>query len=104
MNTRDLKVPNGLRYHLLDIYLDEVEKVDDEHEADIPAKELLAPVVALRKECPTKSIRMQARQVMEDERVRRWLSLQKEGGQSESTDGEGQQSGGRTPDWGGFDD
>jgi ribosomal RNA-processing protein 1 len=75
VNARDAKIPNGLRYHMLDIYVDELEKLDDEHEAELPVERLLAPIMVLQKGCPTKSIRKQAKEVLEDERVRNWLGL-----------------------------
>jgi ribosomal RNA-processing protein 1 len=74
LNASDAKIPNGMRYHLLDIYLDELEKVDEEYEADIPAERLLAPYVMLQKECPTKIVRQRAKEILDDERVRKWLS------------------------------
>ena len=75
LNARDAKIPNGLRYHMLDIYLDELEKVDEEHEADIPAEKLLDPLMVLQKECPTRTLRLRAKEVLEDERVLSWLGL-----------------------------
>lgn len=109
LNARDMKVPNGLRYHMLDIYLDEMEKVNEEHEADIPAEKLLAPIRALQKDCPTKNIRRQAKEIIRDERVREWLGVEDEeeaqvaDEKSKKQDAEQQEEedGG---DWSGFDD
>lgn len=109
LNARDTKVPNGLRYHILDIYLDELEKVDDEHEADIPAEKLLAPLMVLQKECPTRTIREQAKEVLQDQRVRKWLGLEdaKEEartGQRAQEAAEQAQDDDDKGNWGGFED
>lgn len=109
LNARDAKVPNGLRYHVLDIYVDELEKVDDENEADLPAESLLAPIAVLSKECPTKSIRRQAKEVLADPRVRSWLGVEDDALEAgEEDEGEEQQASkakdGGADWWGGFED
>lgn len=66
-----LSVPDGLRYHVLDIYVDELERVG--HEAKMPVKELLKPVKALMGAKTTHKI-MKKRIVesLEDERLTEW--------------------------------
>jgi ribosomal RNA-processing protein 1 len=108
LNARDAKIPNGLRYHILDIYIDELEKVDDENEADLPAEEFLAPIAVLSKECPTKSIRRQAKEVLADPRVRNWLGVEDDELAVEDEESEGNQQTSEAEngggDWGGFED
>lgn len=89
------KMPNGLRYHLLDIYLDEVTKVskveveqeDDDYDEDEEEEEreevydispqqteiLLHPIRKLLKESPTKPVKESAKELLEDERIPKLL-------------------------------
>jgi ribosomal RNA-processing protein 1 len=97
LNPKELRIPNGLRYHMIDIYVDELEKVEDEEES-WPVDKLLAPLQALGKESPTKSIRERVKVALDDERVRVWLgeevAAQEEGGdEAEDKD-----------EWGGIQD
>ncbi|KAH8697350.1 nucleolar protein,Nop52-domain-containing protein [Talaromyces proteolyticus] len=79
--------PDGLRYHINDIWLDELAKVidtnsgEDEGEGqkslkdrfDIPMDLLLRPFKKLKNECPTKSVRLRvSREVLEDARLVEW--------------------------------
>jgi ribosomal RNA-processing protein 1 len=105
LNAEDAKIPNGMRYHMLDIYLDELEKIDDEYEAEIPAEKLFAPFVALQKNCLTRTVRERAKELLEDERVRKWLGLpdtdEDEGGTNDKASTKSNKTG---DDWGGFED
>jgi ribosomal RNA-processing protein 1 len=71
-NVQDVKVPNGLRYHVIDIYVDELERVgvleEDEGREDRLEK-MLAPLRTLAKESPTKTVRSKAKEALEDERL-----------------------------------
>lgn len=49
LNVKDVKVPNGLRYHVLDIYVDEIEKVAGDKMEEVPLEALLEPVRKLRR-------------------------------------------------------
>jgi ribosomal RNA-processing protein 1 len=90
--------PDGLRYHLTDIWLDELEKVitqydsnkkqnegkqnaeEEEEEGeklkdylDVPIELLLRPFEKLKTESPTKSVRRKVTtEVLEDERLVEW--------------------------------
>ncbi len=67
------KCPNGIRYHLADIYLDELAKVVPEEDAGLPIKDLLHPFVALREGCPTKQVRERVlKEVLESDKLSRW--------------------------------
>jgi ribosomal RNA-processing protein 1 len=73
LNPTEKRIPNGIRYHVIDIYVDELEKVDEETEADMPVEVLLAPFKNLVKESPTKIVRMKVKEALEDDRVKAWL-------------------------------
>ncbi|KAJ2955843.1 hypothetical protein NQZ79_g8221 [Umbelopsis isabellina] len=62
LNPTNNKIPNSIRYHLADIYLDELEKVvngqleklDEEEDIEIPTTELLDPFINLLAKTPNK--------------------------------------------------
>jgi ribosomal RNA-processing protein 1 len=101
--------PDGLRYHITDIWLDELAKVIDKDEDgsnevalkdryDIPMDLLLRPFEKLNKESPTKSVRQRAsEEVLKDERLVQWGFKEKvvEDDNSEEDEDE---------EWGGLDD
>jgi ribosomal RNA-processing protein 1 len=71
LNTDDPKIPDGLRYHVIDIYVDELDKVGGD-DAELPADRVLAPLERLGKESRNNKIRERVREAMDDERVRKW--------------------------------
>ena len=73
LNPTDKRIPNGIRYHVIDIFVDELEKVDEETEAEMPVEILLAPLRSMVKKSPTKVVRERVKEVLEDDRVRTWL-------------------------------
>lgn len=77
LNPRDPKVPNGLRYHVSDVYVDELEKVGGEDEKT-PWEELLAPLIELREKAVLKSVRERVGEALDDDRVRTWLGIEEE--------------------------
>ncbi|OXV05487.1 hypothetical protein Egran_06740 [Elaphomyces granulatus] len=93
--------PDGLRYHIMDIWLDELEKVigplldndDDLAQAparndDMPIDILLRPMRKLKAESPTKTVRVRAGDVLEDERLVRWGFVQIRSGEDASDEEE----------------
>ncbi|EED24159.1 ribosomal RNA processing protein, putative [Talaromyces stipitatus ATCC 10500] len=112
--------PDGLRYHITDIWLDELEKVlssnDDgdqdgkteevslKDRLDVPIGLLLRPFERLRKESQTKSVRMKVvSEVLEDERLADWgFRERKKVRSNESEDDEEDED--EDDEWGGFDD
>lgn len=115
LNVRDGKVSNGIRLHLFDIYLDELERVmkegreldADSEEVDwkavmqdVPVLELLEPIHDLGKNSPTKFIREKAAEVLADERLVEWgvveatLSAENAGEEDEEESED---------EWGGFE-
>ncbi|KAL4916189.1 nucleolar protein,Nop52-domain-containing protein [Aspergillus aurantiobrunneus] len=96
--------PDGLRYHLLDIWVDELEKVlefDDSGKpvGGIPGELLLAPIEKLRVESLHKPVRMRGGETLDDERLVEWGF--KEGKKNESEEEEEEES---EEEWGGFGD
>jgi ribosomal RNA-processing protein 1 len=107
LSPRERKVPDGLRYHVLDVYVDELERAvgqeDDEGEDEEEiseetrkvAERLLAPVEKMAKEGLSKGVRVRAKEVLADERVVRWRT------KGELGDGGGEEDG--QDEWGGLD-
>ena len=112
------KGPDGLRYHILDIWLDELEKVcgepveedpaaanaDDNDEMDtkqpktklrdnVPMDLILRPMQRLQADSPNKIVRRRAAAVLDDERLADWGFLVREKDSDDEEDEE----------WGGFD-
>lgn len=100
LSPRNIKVPNGLRYHLIDIYLDELEKlepVDSEESADIPIDLLIQPYEQLVGKSPTKVVRIRSRGILQDERLGKWGYTKANKGEGGAANGEGEE------EWAGFD-
>ncbi|KAF8440120.1 hypothetical protein BGX38DRAFT_1273177 [Terfezia claveryi] len=100
LHARNIKVPNGLRYHLIDIYLDELEKlepVDSEESADIPIDLLIQPYKQLVEKSPTKVVRTRSRDMLEDERLEKWGYIKANKSEYEEAQEEGEE------EWAGFD-
>jgi ribosomal RNA-processing protein 1 len=68
-NVEDMKIPNGMRYHVIDIYVDELERVGALVEEDIPLEALLQPLRRLAEESPTKPVRTKSKEALADERL-----------------------------------
>jgi ribosomal RNA-processing protein 1 len=106
LNPRDPKVPNGLKYHVIDIYVDELEKVGDEK---APYEVLMGPLVDLGKTAVLKSVRKKVAEALDDSRVKEWLGIEDEDeeddeelseAEAEIDDGEEDED----EEFGGFDD
>lgn len=97
-NAKDPKIPNGLRYHVIDIYVDEVEKVDEKRKA--PMEVLVKPLRALGLESKTKAVRERVKEALEDERLEEWgIEVKKKDEDEDEDEEEAEEDG-----WGGFDD
>ncbi|KAH9845501.1 ribosomal RNA-processing protein 1 homolog-like protein [Teratosphaeria destructans] len=93
----DSKIPNGLRYHVIDVYVDELDKADGERSA--PLGRMLGPLRRVQKEGFVKTVRKRAEEALEDERIGDWkgekaAQADEEGGEEEEEDGEGGEFGG----------
>ncbi|KAF2717701.1 nucleolar protein NOP52 variant [Polychaeton citri CBS 116435] len=69
-NAKDATIPNGLRYHVIDVYVDELEKVDADHEG--PVDVLMKPMKDLVKNSKNKVSRERAQAALDDERLEEW--------------------------------
>lgn len=103
--------PDGLRYHIVDIWVDELEKVlefegeksDGEDGAqsrkikgDVPMELILRPLEKLHAESPYKPVRTRAGDALDDDRLVEWGVRARKTPESEEEDSDGE--------WGGFDD
>ncbi|KAF1833564.1 hypothetical protein BDW02DRAFT_589562 [Decorospora gaudefroyi] len=101
LECQDMKIPNGLRYHVMDVWVDELEKFGgDEWESEDRSEileELIVPVERMAKEGKLKPLREAAKECLADERLRAWRGQEDEVlDQSEEDDEE--------VEWGGFAD
>jgi len=107
-----MKVPNGLRYHLIDIYVDELEKLNPgEMKTPLPVAMLLSPFEELMLASPIKLVRTKSKELLCDGRLVDWgydkapgaaKSRRKEGAEGEDGDGD-EEMGGEGEEWGGID-
>ncbi|CCU75475.1 nucleolar protein NOP52 variant [Blumeria hordei DH14] len=69
-NVEDHKIPNGMRYHVIDVYVDELERVGAlEPNAIAPIEIILEPLRNLAQHSPTKSVRIKAKEALQDSRL-----------------------------------
>ncbi|KAI9738937.1 MAG: hypothetical protein M1818_005251 [Claussenomyces sp. TS43310] len=69
LNVLDVKIPNGMRYHVIDIYVDELQRAGALEAGNIPLEKLLEPLRTSAKESPTKDVRRKCKEALEDERL-----------------------------------
>ncbi|KAI8941393.1 hypothetical protein NX059_002616 [Plenodomus lindquistii] len=76
LESQDMRIPNGLRYHVLDVWADELERVGggewDKVERREILESLLLPIEKLAKEGKLKALRSAAKECLADERLRAW--------------------------------
>lgn len=73
----DARIPNGMRFHVIDIFVDELERVgalekggeEQEGKSSVPLELLLEPLRRLMKSSPTKPVRIKAKDALADERL-----------------------------------
>lgn len=67
----DARLPNGMRYHVIDVYIDELERIGALKDGGegVPLEELLEPLRKLGKESPTKAVRQKCKEALVDERL-----------------------------------
>ena len=102
LSTEDTKVPNGLRYHVLDIYVDELDRADTPRCGRVPMEVLLGPLRTLAGSSPTKSVRLRAKDALEDERLVDWMREEESRGDADETEEAGTADG-KDDEWGGID-
>jgi ribosomal RNA-processing protein 1 len=88
-----MKIPNGLRYHIIDIYVDELDKVDTPRNRNLPIDVLLGPLRNLETESPTKAVRLKVKEALEDARLSDWNNQEQMEQRDENEE-----------EWGGIDD
>jgi len=71
LDVADVRVPMGIRYHVIDIYVDELERAGALRDGrpGVALETLLAPLRELAGSSPTKSVREKARGALADERL-----------------------------------
>ena len=90
LSAGDGKVPDGVRYHVLDVWVDGLMETDGWERQDV-----MEPVERLRREGRTKVVRERARTVLQDERLQaieeeeRTEAGRDDGGDDEESDFEG---------------
>jgi len=92
LHTSDMKVPNGLRYHVLDIWVDELDKVAGKKWGKETKSEelemLVEPIEELAKDGKLKVLRVAAQETLSDERLKAWRGIVGEKSSEEEDDGE----------------
>lgn len=71
LEPREPRVPNGMRYHVIDIYIDELERAGGlaEDRKGVELSVLLEPLERMARESPTKSVRVKCKEALADERL-----------------------------------
>lgn len=89
LSARDVKVPVGLRLHVTDIFVDELDKADQGRKA--PIQDILAPLVDMGKRCQAKSVGKRVKEALQDERLASWEGGAEAAGQVNEDDDEEQE-------------
>jgi ribosomal RNA-processing protein 1 len=87
---------DGLRYHVLDVWVDELDKVDPEREMGCDVDEVMAPVRKLAEKGKTSTVRKRAKESLNDERLVEW--------KDEDGERENGEAGGEDEEFDGFDE
>jgi ribosomal RNA-processing protein 1 len=69
LNPTCAKIPDGLRYHVIDVYIDELDNVCGGRG---PLELILEPLRKIRRESHNKKVRERVDDVMKDERLQYW--------------------------------
>ncbi|KAI9751799.1 MAG: hypothetical protein M4579_005885 [Chaenotheca gracillima] len=97
LHPSDVQIPNGLRYHVIDIYVDELDKADTPRSEAMSLDGMLEPLRKLEKEGITKTVRVRAREALADDKVKDW------NGEGKAEDA-GQDEDGLEDEWNGIED
>ncbi|KZM28587.1 uncharacterized protein EKO05_0001434 [Ascochyta rabiei] len=99
LNPTNMKIPNGLRYHVLDVWVDELEKVESDWENEKKQEvleTLVQPIEKLAKNTGLKVVREAAKETLAEDTLRTWR------GQKDETMAEPESE--EDDEWGGFED
>jgi ribosomal RNA-processing protein 1 len=102
---RSVRISNGLRYHVVDLYVDELDKADQDSTS--PVEKLIAPMKKMAKDSPNKTARKRATEALDDARLARWKSrkeITEESEEEEDEEEEEEEEEGEDGEFGGFDD
>jgi ribosomal RNA-processing protein 1 len=100
---RSVRISNGLRYHVVDLYVDELDKADEDSTS--PVEKLIAPMKKMAKDSPNKTARKRATEALDDARLGRWKSRKEIPEESEEEEDEDEdEEDGDDGEFGGFDD
>ena len=102
LNPTDNKLPNGMRYHMIDIYVDELDKVDEDRQGVMPLEKLLTPLRHLMEKSPTKVVRTRVREALDDERLKDWQDTESKEGKDRKDENEQDED--DDEEWGGIKD
>lgn len=64
--------PDGLRYHVMDVWVEELDQVDAGREDSCPVDTLMGPLRKLEKVGQSKVVRQRAREALSDQRLEHW--------------------------------
>ncbi|TVY85682.1 Ribosomal RNA-processing protein-like protein, partial [Lachnellula willkommii] len=93
-NVQDVRVANGVRFHCVDVLVDELERVGAlEEGSGAPVGVLLGPLRGLAEGSPVKAVRGKAREALGDERL-----------PGNGKEGAGGEDGGEGDEWDGIED
>ncbi|KAL5116728.1 hypothetical protein ACEQ8H_005340 [Pleosporales sp. CAS-2024a] len=99
LHPKDMKIPNGLRYHVLDVWVDELEKVRGGWEkSDEVLEVLVKPIEALGNDGVLRVLRDAARECLADERLMAWRGMEVQQGEPSAEESDEEM------EWGGFAD
>jgi ribosomal RNA-processing protein 1 len=100
---RSVRIPNGLRYHVVELWVDELDKADEGSKA--PVERLVEPVRKMARESLNKTARKRAAEALDDRRLGRWESRREIGEESEEEEEDKEEEEeSEEGEFGGFDD
>ncbi|CAN9112803.1 unnamed protein product [Alternaria alternata] len=103
LECQNMRIPNGLRYHVMDVWVDEMEKVEGEAWEKEDKKEtletLVLPVEKMAKDGKLKPLRNAAKECLADDRIRAWRGQELEEAMEDAEEEEDSEA-----EWGGFAD
>jgi ribosomal RNA-processing protein 1 len=102
-NPRDHRIPDGMRYHCLDVYVDELDRIDEKKEGNLPIQKLLRPIRTLGSKTLSKTVRARVKETLEDERLKAWLGEGNGEGEDEK-ESEKENAAQEDNEWGGIED
>lgn len=96
LSPTDRKNPDAIRYHVIDLYFEELEKVlddvraklEDDDDLDVPMEEISRPLTVLAKEGSTKVLRTKAKEALEAHNMEMKAMAEDSGDEDEEALGE----------------